>query len=258
MIGDVRLLSVLKVIWSFFHWIGSFVWKTISYRGPRQIPAWKEPAMSWVMLLCLGWSALTPSVVSNIWIPSVAGKEYWLWKSVVFVVFNASPEMKPVVLCMALELWMITSIRATCNALNLRNLSNYLVKKNLLFTRETLRTNNAFNCYCPYIFLSQQIQRVSNLHWTHSVYCILSSFIFLLSSLLEEESTNISLEQLLAKWIYICVHHLLFLNRKASFHKNIHVGWKVWASLSNLWKLVWNNEKEMFCPVKRHRNISWS
>lgn len=101
-IGDVRLLSVLKVIWSFFHGIGSFMWKSISYRGPRQIPAWKEPAISWVMLLHLGWFALTPSVVLNIWIPSVARKEYWLWKLVVFVGFNASPELKPVVLCMAL------------------------------------------------------------------------------------------------------------------------------------------------------------
>lgn len=99
-IGDVRLFSVLKVIWSFFHWIGSFVWRTISYRGPRQIPVWKDPAIR-VLLLCLGWSALMPSVVLNILIPSVAGKEYWLRKSVVFVGFNASPEMKLTVLCMA-------------------------------------------------------------------------------------------------------------------------------------------------------------
>lgn len=101
-IGDVRLFSVLKVIWSFFHWIESFVLRTISSRGPKQIPVWKDLAISWVMLLCLGWSALIPSVVLNILIPSVAGKEYWLRKSVVLVSFNASPEMKLVVLCMAL------------------------------------------------------------------------------------------------------------------------------------------------------------
>lgn len=98
-IGDLILFSVLKVIWSFSQWIGSFMWKMISYRGPRQIPVWKEPAISWVMLLHLGWSALISSVVL---IPSVDGKEYWLWKSVVFVGFSASSEIKPVVLCMAL------------------------------------------------------------------------------------------------------------------------------------------------------------
>lgn len=40
---------------------------------------------------------------------------------------------------------------------------------------------------------------------------------------------------------FICVHPLFFPNRKASFHKNMHVGWKDWASLSNLWKLVWSS-----------------
>lgn len=42
----------------------------------------------------------------------------------------------------------------------------------------------------------------------------------------------------------MCVPQLFFLNRRASFHKNMDVEWKDWTSLSNPWKLVWNNEKD--------------
>lgn len=87
------------------------------------------------------------------------------------------------------------------------NLSNYLVKKNLLFTRESLRRNNAFNCYCPstvLLILASRYRAVDTSIEHMMFIVILSSFIFL-SSLLEEESTNISLETSLGQvHFYLC------------------------------------------------------
>lgn len=95
-VSDFVLCSIAEGdLESSLQWTESLPGERGCLKGPRQIPVWKEPAISWVVLFHVAWFALMPSIALSCkrMLPSEV--------LVAFVGCNVSPEIKPIMLYMA-------------------------------------------------------------------------------------------------------------------------------------------------------------